>query len=120
MRAYDWTSWTPWHALHELDFKAVPTGPGAYVISVGTPLNRVVGTDPEGIIDIGESGGLRKRLRDFCRCAATEGEEGHVAGWRFAFFQFKRHYPFEKLLCSRARVGHMQCRRMTLVTLNAG
>ncbi len=95
--AYDWTSWTPWCQLEGLDFKQVPRGLGAYVISVGTALNRVVGIDSEGMIDIGESGGLRQRLKDFCRCATRRGEEGHMAGWRFAFFQFHRHFTFESL-----------------------
>jgi len=49
------------------------------------------------MIDIGESGALRKRLRDFCRCATTKGEQGHMAGWRFTFFQFKRHFPYDAL-----------------------
>jgi len=97
METYDWTSWTPWCPLEGLDFKQVPSGPGAYVVSVGTPLKRVVGVDSEGMIDIGESGALRQRLKDFCRCATTKGEAGHMAGWRFGFFQFKRHFPFEAL-----------------------
>jgi hypothetical protein len=97
MSAYDWTGWSDWQSLVGIDFHSIPQGPGAYVIATGQPLSRAIGTDPDGFLDIGESVGLSQRLYDFVRCATKRGDEGHMAGWRYAFFHFDRHYPFESL-----------------------
>lgn len=97
MNGCDWSGWSPWNPPSTLDFTSVPTGPGAYVISASKPIPRSIGVDELGILDIGESKGLRQRLKDFVRCAAKYGDEGHMAGWRFAYFRFARHYPFESL-----------------------
>ena len=94
---YDWSSWTDWTNLSALDLKSVPTGPGAYVIATNRPLNRVISIDPIGMLTIGESSGLRKRFRGFRRCATRRHDEGHSAGYRYQFFRFDKHYPFETL-----------------------
>jgi hypothetical protein len=94
---FDWTAWSPWASLDSLDLKAVSTGPGAYVIAADRPINRAIGVDAEGFLDVGESGSLRKRIRDFKRCAGLRGEEGHMAGWRFAFFRFERRFELSSL-----------------------
>ena len=73
MPQFDWTNWTEWENLTELDLRSLPTGPGAYVLSTGTPIRRVIGKDDLGILDIGESGRLRGRLRSFLRCARRRG-----------------------------------------------
>jgi hypothetical protein len=83
--------------LENLDLKTVGTGPGAYVIAADRPINRAIGVDDEGFLDVGESGSLRKRLRDFKRCSRSRGEEGHMAGWRYAFFRFERQFPLLSL-----------------------
>jgi hypothetical protein len=75
----------------------VPNVPGAYVIAASQPINRAVGTDPEGYLDVGESDNLNKRLYTFHRCAGERGITGHMAGWRFAFFRFERKFPHTKL-----------------------
>ena len=97
MPDFDWSNWTSWSILSELDLKVVPSDPGVYVIAAGRTFSRVVGDDPEGILDIGESVGLRQRLRDFIRCATNRGQVGHMAGWRYAFFRFDRLFPFATL-----------------------
>lgn len=63
----------------------------------GRPIHRVVGIDEDGILDIGESGRLRGRLRSFLKCAATRGTAGHMAGWRYAYLRFARHFPLTEL-----------------------
>jgi len=80
-----------------LDFREVSTDPGAYVIATDKPVSRAIGVDDLGLLDVGESDGLRARLRDFKRCLTKRGDEGHMAGWRFAFFRFERHFPVESL-----------------------
>jgi hypothetical protein len=97
MLEHDWSGWTEWRALSTLDISAVPDAPGAYVIATDRPVNRAVGTDPNGFLDIGEPGSLRYRLRGFYRCITKRGEEGHMAGWRFAFFRFERRFPLGSL-----------------------
>ncbi len=77
--------WTHWRPLSvEVIRTEVPAGPGAYVLGLPDerPLGRLLGQDPHGILDIGESAGLRQRLGDLLRCAGQAGERGHMAGWR--------------------------------------
>jgi hypothetical protein len=60
-------------------------------------VNRAIGTDTEGFLDVGESRSLQDRLWGFLRCVTRRGEEWHRAGWRFAFFRFERHFPVSSL-----------------------
>jgi hypothetical protein len=120
MNEYDWTGWTDWAMLDGMNFKEVCTGPGAYVLSVGKPINRSVGVDAEGLFDIGESSVLRQRIRNFVRCATEYGREGHMAGWRYAFLRTARHFPFEELrvrwICaeSKQEARELECKVMMI------
>ncbi|HZY90386.1 MAG TPA: hypothetical protein VFE78_36530 [Gemmataceae bacterium] len=97
MHEVDWSLWTDWTAFDALDWSLVPTGPGAYLIAAGQPINRAIGADPDGYLDVGESGNLTNRLWSFRRCATQRGCTGHMAGWRYAFFHFDRQFPFASL-----------------------
>jgi hypothetical protein len=100
-RDYNWDGWTEWVQLKELSSKSIPDSPGAYVLSAARPIQRAIGTDALGIIDIGECGkgdaNLRVRLAKMQNCLGVRGNKGHMAGWRFAFFRFERHFPMEDL-----------------------
>lgn len=85
--------WTPWKSawLDEPNsLKQIPlkTG-GAYVLGIGVSsfksvtLRRLLGGDPHGVLDIGESRTLRGRLQTLRRCIYSDGVTGHMAGWRF-------------------------------------
>ena len=78
-------------------FPSAPSTPGAYVVAADTPINRAVGSDEYGILTIGESDDLRRRMTSFASCALSYGTEGHMAGWRFSFLRFERYFPFAKL-----------------------
>ena len=78
--------------------KAVPATPGVYIIAAGRPLHRAVGIDEEGVLDIGESLDLRSRIKSFVRCATKRGDEGHMAGWRYAYLNMTAHFEFKILL----------------------
>ena len=97
MLEFDWTGWITWVPLIGLDFTTVPWSPGAYVIATSSPVNRAIDTDEEGFLDVGESDSLRSRLQSFVRCASNRGKEGHMAGWRYAFFHFDQRFPLTSL-----------------------
>jgi hypothetical protein len=94
---YDWSGWTTWRPLVDVEQFPVPVGPGAYVVATRSSLTRAVGADPEGFLTIGESDNLRTRVRSFLRCARDRSERGHMAGWRYAFFHFAKHFPLQSL-----------------------
>lgn len=95
--AYNWEPWSDWIKLDILDLVSVPNGSGAYVIAIRKPIHRVVGTDPDGFLDIGESDHLRNRISSFIRCAKNPDSYGHMAGVRFAFLGFADAFPFPSL-----------------------
>ncbi|MBF0305750.1 MAG: hypothetical protein HQL41_08900 [Alphaproteobacteria bacterium] len=100
MHLKEWLGWTDWKLLIGLEWKEVPKGPGTYMIAADHPLNRAVGTDQEGILDIGKSKGLRDRLKRFQHCASTPEKRGHMAGRRFALYEMTSHFPMESLYVS--------------------
>lgn len=100
MATFDWNGWSNWHDLsieHGFGFVNAPRKPGCYVISAGKPIHRAVGTDEHGILTIGESDVLQRRLGVFASCALTPGAEGHSAGYRFAILKFAKQFPFSEL-----------------------
>lgn len=100
MKVNNWDGWEPeWLKLTE-HHKSAPAVPGAYIICADRPIARAVGTDENGILTVGESANLRRRLSDFVRCAGREGATGHMAGWRFARSPFGTVFPLESLWVS--------------------
>lgn len=95
-----WKGWEPeWLKLTE-HFKEAPASAGAYMISADRAIHRAVGVDEQGILTIGESDNLRRRLSAFIRCARIEGAAGHMAGWRFNFAKFEKQFPLDTLWVS--------------------
>jgi len=75
---------------------------GVYRIRVFTsngrpqPIQRFAGLDPDGILHIGKSNDLGRRIRTFRQ--ATEGLKAmHHAGREFYFWQFVKHVPYQLL-----------------------
>ena len=91
------TEWIEWLKVNTLKSSDIPAGPGAYMVATRSPLNRAVGTDSDGILDIGESNYLRGRIMSFIGCATDKRKEGHMAGWRYFNFDFDALFPFESL-----------------------
>ena len=100
MKVKNWQGWEPeWLKLTEHYLNA-PAVPGAYIICADRAITRAVGDDEHGVLTIGESGNLRRRLGAFVRCAKTAGAAGHMAGWRFNYFSFAKVFPLDTLWVS--------------------
>lgn len=100
MATLDWSGWSEWYSLpvqQGFSFVNAPRKPGAYVIAAEHPINRAVGTDEHGILTVGESEDLHRRVLAFATCAISRGGEDHIAGWRYALLRFARHFPFSSL-----------------------
>ncbi|UVK96120.1 GIY-YIG nuclease family protein [Pseudomonas atacamensis] len=100
MKVTSWEGWEPeWLKLTE-NFQNAPSLPGVYIICTCKNIQRVVGIDEYGVLTIGESDNLRRRLSAFMRCASNAGKAGHMAGWRFSYFSFEKVFPLETLWVS--------------------
>ncbi|ORT50690.1 hypothetical protein ST37_08175 [Vibrio sp. qd031] len=99
----EWKGWSEWYRLTEVDLRAIPTDvAGTYIIACNESLSRAHGADDQGVLDIGESGNLRGRIRAFKRCATGESKKGHMAGWRYFSLGYHEIHPFESLwVCYR-------------------
>jgi len=96
----DWKNWSNWTNLGVFQcfgFLDLPSKPGAYVVAASRPITRAVDIDNDGILTIGETDDLRRRIQIFADCAIAHGNEGHMAGWRYAFLRFQRHFPYSTL-----------------------
>ena len=97
MKNFNWSGWTDWKILKDLDLSSIPKKPGAYIIGAHRAINRASGTDENGILDIGESDDLKVRITSFKQCSNGSRQKGHMAGWRFRNFNFSDVFPHEKL-----------------------
>ncbi|MBI5500633.1 MAG: hypothetical protein HY907_10365 [Deltaproteobacteria bacterium] len=97
MRSTRWTTWKPLGTC--VGEKRIPSDPGAYSIRCrGRLVRRAIGSDREGVLDVGKSVRLRTRLAAFFRCAiAPKARHGHMAGWRYREVGLHRRYPPERL-----------------------
>ena len=86
-----------WMPLKQKAFEKIPKEPGAYLVRCRNhPTNRLLGLDQEGVLDIGESGNLRRRIKLFQAC--IEGQKRlHCAGRRFHRLGLARHFPIKEL-----------------------
>jgi hypothetical protein len=89
-----WSKWFTFASINE-----APNEPGAYVIATSNSglLHRIGGPDSHGLLSIGESDNLRKRLQLFKLCAIGERRRGHNAGWRYRDLGMNAIFPVESL-----------------------
>ncbi len=90
MHMESWQSWSTWSEFDQFD--GVPEKPGVYIIATRQPINRVAGRDRLGILTIGETDNLRKRLRMFWSCVNDVRHRGHNAGWRFRELDMQKRF----------------------------
>ncbi|MEK7678858.1 MAG: hypothetical protein AAB356_01575 [Deltaproteobacteria bacterium] len=103
------TQWTAWQKFNELtddEWKKIPESPGVYQIRCvganGKPkkIKRLLNTDSEGILGIGESGYLRTRLRAF-----WGSPNQHAAAWNYSVFRYDKAFPKKFLQFCYAKTG---------------
>lgn len=75
----------------------IPEDPGVYIIAAKQPIDRIFGQDPLGILSIGETDNLLKRIQMFWSCANGERHRGHTAGWRFRELDMHTQFPLSSL-----------------------
>jgi len=95
--------WSEWLALKVDGINRLPKKPGGYQIRAvdekkrARTIRRCVGDDREGLLGIGESEDLRKRISNLLRCMGEKGQGGHMAGWRYAYLEMNRIFPLERI-----------------------
>lgn len=103
--------WSAWLPLTREALAEVPESDGGYQLRAtderGLPqtIRRCYGDDAEGLLGIGESGDLRRRLRSLLACMSEERKSGHSAGWRYAYLEMGRVFPL-----ARVQVRYQQTR----------
>lgn len=68
------------------------------------PIHRLNGTDRDGILHIGQSGNLRRRIPEFYR-AAKSGNGNHQAGNEFQNWKFRKEFPLKSLRFDYVETG---------------
>lgn len=98
MKRRHWPGWTEWNDLQGvLNSKYAPAEPGCYMLAADRALSRAVGCDEEGILYIGSTSHILKRLRAFSSSAAAPNVTGHIAGWRYSAYLMHKHFPLESI-----------------------
>ena len=73
--------------------------PGVYRIRhADHEIGRANGTDDEGILHIGMSKNLRRRVREFYKAATTK-KGSHSAGLKYSNYGFGKKFPISSLTC---------------------
>ncbi len=97
--------WSQWMTLlDKASVKDVPKKPGVYMIRCTEPdgapvsINRVRGSDPEGILYAGETENLNKRLCGLLDTLQPNASRSkHAAGWYFVSFAYDRAFRRDRL-----------------------
>lgn len=95
--------WSEWQSLNIENIRNLPTSPGCYKISCSKPINRLFGTDDEGILNIGESKDLNQRLDQFIKAVTIPDHmdivkgDNHSAGGKFSLLRLQEEFPVESL-----------------------
>jgi hypothetical protein len=91
--------WSRWRYFKELTSGNVPESAGVYQIRCvnqrGTPqkLIRLASIDKDGILGIGESNNLYRRLRQFWVTISKKDYTRHAAAWHYLSFCYDQRFP---------------------------
>jgi hypothetical protein len=96
-------AWTKWKSFGEEELRDIPKKPGVYefrcVGKNGKPVSipRLVRKDKEGIVYIGQSNDLHKRITGFWVTIQEEDFTRHAAGWTYVSMNFYPIFPPDRL-----------------------
>lgn len=117
-----WTGWSQWLPLTKEGIENAPRDAGAYMLRVRQgqsgpipALSRLLGRDPNAILDIGQSGVIRVRLLQLLACTADDNARGHMAGWRYRYLKLHERLPGRLEFCfvTDTKPAKMEARLMT-------
>ena len=91
-----------WYSLKTLDFSIIPSSSGVYQVrwAIGNKpksIPRANGNDDEGILYIGQSGNLRRRIENLWSRLQDSTKGRHTAGWTYDFYEFSKKFKLEQL-----------------------
>jgi hypothetical protein len=97
------TSWSKWLPFKLKELSNIPKKKGVYkfrcVDRKGAPIviGRSKNKDPEGIIYIGSSVNLKRRLKEFWRTIENKDRSRHAAAWTYCSFSYSSLFPAKRL-----------------------
>jgi hypothetical protein len=109
-----------WYPLKTLDRSIIPSSSGVYQVRWAVdnkpqPIPRAKDIDEKGILYIGQSGNLRKRIKDFWNGILGEGT--HTSGWTYDFYEFRKKFKPEQLEVQWMEVPKNEIRELETVLL---
>ncbi len=96
-------NWSEWKSFRKEALSQIPEKAGIYQLRSlrddGNPqsISRLLGKDQEGIVYIGESSNLKKRIQGFWSTITKRDRSRHAAGWSYVTFDFQKTFPPESL-----------------------
>ena len=93
--------WSPWVALKTLDLTTIPPTSGVYQMRWAAsgkpkPINRANGVDESGMLYIGKTMNLKKRLKALYR-GIVEERLTHTAAYTYMFDEFDKKFKPKEL-----------------------
>ena len=89
--------WSVWFPLEPEYIAKAPHLPGSYKISCGEVVKRLVGEDKDGILMVGESEDLQRRIGQFHESISVSKAVSHSEGNTFYNLTMKEHFPISSL-----------------------
>jgi hypothetical protein len=95
--------WSDWLIFGKTQLRLIPKKHGIYefrcVDENRSPISvsRLKGEDPRGVVYIGSSVNLKKRINGFWKTIQNRNESRHAAGWTYCSFRYDTVFPPERL-----------------------
>jgi len=106
--------WSQWFPLRNPNFKEIQEkAAGVYEIKWAVdgkpqPINRTNGIDESGLLYIGQSSNLQRRIKGLWQ-HITGGKSRHTAGRTYTTYHYERKFPPEQLEVRWALLSKEQC-----------
>jgi len=93
--------WSSWHLLNKSKFRIVPENAGIYQIRWAVngkpqPISRANGIDKRGLLYIGSTKNLRRRIRNLWH-SIRSGKRGHTVGRTYVTYNYCRKFKLDQL-----------------------